>query len=1345
MKTTLFACGPAANESELLAFEHLRSRLQSTPGDDEWVLLTNLAFSVNNQLQSAEIDIVAIGPQGARVVEIKHWSPQWVESQPDLVAQEADRVTGKARKIGTTLRKVVTNVPRVDGVVLLTREAAKVRRLAGKEVRGVRFYTLNDWKEALGLGLPSMLRSQQVRLLSRALEPKSGIAVDGSLRRFAGYVNLELQSPKENRFHRVYRGSHSARQDRVMLHLYDLSASSEKNVETKARREYEALHRLQLHAWAPRILDSYQEAPGYAGEMSFFTLVDPAAPGIDKRTSDSSWDTPSRLTFARSAVKALQELHDAGSDEEPMVHRNLTPQTLLVKHDNSPILTGFERSRIPSGITVASASALSTGWEEMTAPEVRTQGLAAADQRSDVYSLCACLGTVFSERTDGSSIRASHLLSAGIAEEPAERCKLDALETSLSELLGESVPAPAPPPARFWTEDQMVRFRDRDYRIVTRLGSGGVGATYKVIEIDRSTKEELGTYVAKVGHGSDAGNRVLKAYSLARSHLARHAALSAIFEVAQEWQENGFISLMTWVEGSPLGAFTGVFPLLAEEQQEPSSEALALRWLTVMCEALDVLHRNGLVHGDVSPRNMIVSGGDLVLTDYDFAARIGDPIFAPGTVPYCSPSFRDKRPAAPSDDFFALAASFFQVVFEKEPFQYGGVLSKERGLNWEGVDRDNHPALVTFMDRATHRDPTQRFESAGAALAALRADVRGTESSGARQAGAVEEPEGDSVAAAVQPILREERVDWLLSLLQSYPGSRWGNRETRGLDSDFSAQTYVRTGLEETLSQDIRERRARLVVLCGNAGDGKTALLQHLANELGLGRHSSSERVLEGSVEDGPLVRMNLDGSAAWQGRSADELLDDFLGPFLQGPPDEDIVHLLAINDGRLLEWIAGVESRRGADTPLTSVLGDFLEDEGVIAESYVRFISLNERSLVGGVTAGGDRITAGFIERLIDQLYGGGEAPALWQPCQSCSAKERCEVLRAARVFGPDGLPDMAPQEVRTRARERLFEALQAAHLRGETHITVRELRAALVYVLFGVNNCLDYHADTSSAALAYWDRAFAPDSSGRQGELLRELARFDPALEAHPPIDRHLLSQGSPDSLKTAPRYEELSLESARRRAFFEWTHEHVEQIATDAQALGLARGRHLQLFRRLALQEGSEEQAKLVEKLCAGISRLEDLPPQALDRVNVVPLRVTARTPTETAFWVEKPLSNFRIEARLPSYAEGIDRLHREAFLTYRYRDHGEESLRLGYELFHLLLELGQGFQLGDVSTDDTFAHLSIFVQRLVREDERKLLAWNPVRDETVYEIAAVLEKSESRPVQRMVLRQLEDERS
>jgi len=129
MRATLFPCGPAANESELKAFEHLKTRLQSTPGDDEWVLLANLAFSVTHQLQSDEIDIIVIGPPGVQVIEVKHWTSQWVESNADLVAQEADRVTNKARKIGTTLRKIVRDLPRVDGAILLTQESSKVKRL----------------------------------------------------------------------------------------------------------------------------------------------------------------------------------------------------------------------------------------------------------------------------------------------------------------------------------------------------------------------------------------------------------------------------------------------------------------------------------------------------------------------------------------------------------------------------------------------------------------------------------------------------------------------------------------------------------------------------------------------------------------------------------------------------------------------------------------------------------------------------------------------------------------------------------------------------------------------------------------------------------------------------------------------------------------------------------------------------------------------------------------------------------------------------------------------------------------------------------------------------------------
>ena len=1344
MKVTLFHCGPAVNESERTAFEQIKSRLISVPGEEEWVLLTNLTFSATHRLQSDEIDIVAIGPPGVRVIEIKHWTAAWADRRPDLVEREADRVTNKARKIGTTLRKKAPNLGRVDGAFLVTEASSKVNRFQGRVVRGVPFHTLKTWRNAIGLESPSSLSPQEIRMLARALAPKSEVAVDGTLTRLAGYTRLELQTPPGEWFHRVYRGTHASRQDRVVLHLYDLSASDDPKAELRARREFEALHRLQLHGWAPRILDSYQDAPGYEGEIAFFTLADPVAPCIEKRASDDKWDTTARLDFARSAVRALGELHQAGEDEEPMVHRNLTRRTVLVKHDNSPILTGFEHTRIPAHASVGSADTSSNDWDDAVAPEIRAQGRGAADHRSDVYSLCACLTVLFSEREDEPSAEILDILAKGMANAPDARIALQDIEASLSELLGESVPPPPPPPARFWTEDQIVRFRGEDYRIISCLGSGGIGTTYKVVGIDHATKEELGTYVAKVVSDEATGRRVLRAYKLARSHL-RHSALSTIFEVASEWHDNDFIALMTWIEGEPLSEFAGLLPILAEDFQEGSDEALALRWLRTACEALDVLHRNSLVHGDVSPRNMIVSRGELVLTDYDLVGKINEPVVSPGTVLYCSPSSLEGRPASPADDIYALAASFFQVLFEKEPFQYGGALAKERGLNWEGVECDGYPAVSAFLSQATAPNPEQRFTTVADALAALNpspsVEIR-PEDAVKPETGEPIPPESDipTNTRTERKERYENEVDWLKSLLQSYPGSRYGNSETRGLDTDFAARTYVETSLEQALYRDILKRRVSLIILCGNAGDGKTALLQHLAQSLGLHDHISETRILKMTMDDGLIVRMNLDGSASWKGRSADELLDEFLAPFQHGRPNKDIVHLLAINDGRLLEWIESVESRCGNGTSLTEELYDCLHRQVSPPDSHIRFINLNQRSLVGSLvfdeTRNETRIDPSFLDRLLDSLYGGEEAPVIWAPCETCAAQDRCEIRRAARMFGIKGLPGVARQTHRVRARQRLFEMLQAVHLRGETHITIRELRAALVYILFGIHFCRDYH-DGSEAPLPYWDRAFSPESSQRQGDLLRELIRLDPSLETHPHIDRHLLRSPSSNSDGGAPRYPEMTLESARRRAYFEWTEEDVKALTQDPHALDLAQGRHFLLFRDLPVDEGAQNE--LCRKLCKGISRLESLPPQALDRSDVVPLRITPRTPTETAFWVEKKMSDFHLEADLPPETEGFDRLHRQAFLTYRYRDGRKECLRLGAELFHLLLELSEGYQLGDVSTDDTFAHLSIFVQRLVRENDRTVFAWNPMRDDAIFEVSARIIKRDDEDVrQQMIIR-------
>ncbi len=1353
MRVVPVPCGPAVNESERLALEKVKAGLVSLPGDGRWYLLSNLMFSVNHQFQSDEIDLVAVGPPGVRVVEVKHWS----DAHAEWAEREADKVTLKARKVGSTLRRLVKKLPRVDGAVLLTHPPSKVKQLVSRgKVRGVEFHPLKEWRRVIRPDEPKVLSPQQVERLAKMLVPRSAavqVSGDLPLRRLAGYVNLELQTEPDESFHRIYKGVHSSRKDRVFLHLYDLSVPGVGSAERTARREHDVLHhQLSRFAWAPRILDSFQDAPGYADEMKFFTVVDPAVPSIEERAGDADWGLLDRLAFARRTIRAVKELHGATTDGLGLVHRNLSPRTILVKHDNTPVLTGFEHVGTPAARS-ASLAGYSAGEDDSTiAPEVRKHGLAVADQRSDVYSLCASLAILFAEYdgNDGWQVPgAKEALEGGVTDAAARPLPTE-LEEEFAVLLGQEVPPATVPPARFWTEDQEVRFQNGLYRVVARLGSGGVGTTFKVIELDRATKREVGTFVGKVVGDEETGKHVRLAYKRARQSVSQHPGLSTVLQVAEEWRENEFLALSAWIEGAALADYTGVVPLLAEDHdQEP--EELVLGWLRQACEALDVLHRNGLVHGDVSPGNILVSGDGrsgtagpaterLVLTDYDFITPIGEAPVAPGAILYGSPNRVRNGEARPSDDLYALAATFFQLLFDQKPFVHDQRQQKECGLNWEHGDRAAYPRVAAFLDQATAPDAESRFASVSDALEALMAEpaeVAGpTELVEPVEAEAPDDqsetPTPPPPLPALPTVPRADRsrnqVEWLRDLLQSYPGSRWGNRETRGLDSEFARRTYVTTELEETLYQEVLDRQVRLVVLCGNAGDGKTALLQHLADRLGLGRHRSAQRIIEGDVGDGLRVRVNFDGSAAWEGRSADELLDEFLEPFQQGPPKEDVVHLLAINDGRLLEWIG-----RGEDTPLKDALTKRLHGDGS-SDDQISFYSLNSSSHVGGIAWDSDTIDTSFLDQLVDRLYGGDAATATWSSCATCSAQDRCGVYAAAQVFGSAGLS--RDDSVRLMARRRLFEALQAVHFRGETHITVRELRSSLIYVLFGTDYCTDYHlAATSPNAQAYWDRAFDPGSHARQGEVLTEMVRLDPGLEAHPKVDRKLL-EGIAHDRDGARR-----LASARRRAYFEGMGDDTDGFHVD-----LAQGGHLRRFRDVPFLNDLASD-KLRTDLVRGIARLGDLPAQALRRDHeVVPLRIQPRTPTETTFWSDKAIDRFRLESEvvrptgddMAAEYGPLAQLHRGVFLVYAYENGGEEQLRMGAELFHQLLELGEGYQLGDLSTDDAFANLSIFLRRLLREDDRWLTAWSPIREEAIYRISAEIKEGSSRgPVQCLVI--------
>jgi hypothetical protein len=446
------------------------------------------------------------------------------------------------------------------------------------------------------------------------------------------------------------------------------------------------------------------------------------------------------------------------------------------------------------------------------------------------------------------------------------------------------------------------------------------------------------------------------------------------------------------------------------------------------------------------------------------------------------------------------------------------------------------------------------------------------------------------------------------------------------------------------------------------------------------------------------MLKVNLDGSAAWQGKSANDLLDEMFRPFQTSDYPRNRVHVVAINSGKLLEWIEA----QPEESYLTEQLYRVLIGEEIELDSGFRLIDLNQRSLVGGVDQGRRELTTHFLDALLDRFIDGeGEDP--WQPCLSCTAQTRCTAWHSVQVLrGPDS----------DRIRQHLTNALQACHQRGEIHITARELRAVLSYVFFGVHDCSELHENPELAPSRFWQRAFDACSPHRQGELLVELARFDPALEADPALDRLLLKEGG-------PAHREGRLAEGRRRAWFL----PVEQDAVPV--VHLANGRHLQLFRSVPLMDDGARTGLLLD-LCLGIAHLEDLPKVAFSYENMergVPLRIAPRTPTETALWVVKPWDRFRLEAPLPPAAEGLEALHTHLRLVYRYVDGNEEILLLGLELFHLLLDLKDGVQLSGVAQEGVFANLEIFTQRLAREDARELWGWHPVEDGRIFSLRVV----------------------
>ena len=120
----------------------------------------------------------------------------------------------------------------------------------------------------------------------------------------------------------------------------------------------------------------------------------------------------------------------------------------------------------------------------------------------------------------------------GLADVPDQRPSLN----SLASVLNDAPPALTTmllPPARYWSEGQEVALNQKRFRIVSRLGSGSHGTTFKVLELDGD--REVGCFAAKVVYDKTGGERALKAFRSARLPSGESPYLATIFETSPQW------------------------------------------------------------------------------------------------------------------------------------------------------------------------------------------------------------------------------------------------------------------------------------------------------------------------------------------------------------------------------------------------------------------------------------------------------------------------------------------------------------------------------------------------------------------------------------------------------------------------------------------------------------------------------------------------------------------------------------------------------------------------------------------------------------------------------------------
>ncbi|MEO8657868.1 MAG: serine/threonine-protein kinase, partial [Bryobacteraceae bacterium] len=253
------------------------------------------------------------------------------------------------------------------------------------------------------------------------------------------------------------------------------------------------------------------------------------------------------------------------------------------------------------------------------------------------------------------------------------------------------------------------------YRILDRLGSGGMGEVYKAMDTRLQRVVAL-----KVLAGTGFEDKTMKR-ALAEARAAsslNHPNIATVYEMGQV---DGFSFIaMEYVEGETLAARLRRGAMPVSEIREIGRQ---------IAEALGEAHAKGVVHRDIKPANIALTAkGTAKILDFGVAKLVSAhaetthartlPGLVVGTLQYMSPEQLRGEPVDGRSDLFSLGAVLYEMTAGRGPFDADSPTAVMAKILHESPAPKPGP-LEGVILRCLEKDRSRRFQTAGDVIAAL--------------------------------------------------------------------------------------------------------------------------------------------------------------------------------------------------------------------------------------------------------------------------------------------------------------------------------------------------------------------------------------------------------------------------------------------------------------------------------------------------------------------------------------------------------------------------------------------------------------------------------------------------